>query len=696
MNLFFKELEPSAEIVYILSEMLGGTRKAFVERWISLESCWGPERICVLEKALRDKTCSHNDAKLFFSIAGCDLFNDEEKSYFHLIGDNPAVERSLLVNDQHPSCFLGALQKLAVERIRAEFVRCFEPSVTELDIERCLPKPNRIGDYYSQEVLADKQHIIQLCQSFHQLIRRKKEEGDQLLDWLLWIRDVVVPSLKSYEAHQGLSVQQITKFFEDVGEYPLKLCRFVTTSCRPHQWDNMFAIFAIKNLLDQLDEKCREDQGYTKSSEIIQELIQWWPSSGAPASFLHIFYQKIQQEMTGDPLQLMKLVQEVTNKLTALELHSLPNITSSCNNFSSASLIYWPSVLRWAQLVVDWTPDFALRLTSVLDVQLGQQRTDHFLRLVLRRYPELKNKSGDKTDLIHLENIMKNLIRYPWIKDQWITLIDDTLHKNETEVEDSIWKSLADSDTIEEEMRKKSQADLGVEDILAIMSKDSESSKVIGDSSEMAQRITRIRQAYKANAKTIGEWTQEIKDQSGKTLEVDDFLAVACQVVHDEKGYVPRDVQLIAIAVFASSDDRQAGWMPRRMGEISTGEGKTLISALVAIYHVLRHWNEDRHVNIITSSSVLAEANIAEIGWLFQAFGVSVSNNCDQQCSNNEDVRRNRYNNDVIYGDLSSFMRDILLTRFFEDKDVTRNRNPGAIIVDEVDSLTLDKGINLY
>jgi replicative superfamily II helicase len=49
------------------------------------------------------------------------------------------------------------------------------------------------------------------------------------------------------------------------------------------------------------------------------------------------------------------------------------------------------------------------------------------------------------------------------------------------------------------------------------------------------------------------------------------------------------------------------------MGQISTGQGKTLISALVAIYHVLRHWNADRHVNIITSSPVLAEANIAEI-----------------------------------------------------------------------------------
>ena len=43
----------------------------------------------------------------------------------------------------------------------------------------------------------------------------------------------------------------------------------------------------------------------------------------------------------------------------------------------------------------------------------------------------------------------------------------------------------------------------------------------------------------------------------------------------------------------------------------------------------------------------------------------------------------------MICDDLGSFMRDILLTRFFEDKDVTRNRYPGTIIVDEVDSLTL-------
>jgi CRISPR/Cas system-associated endonuclease/helicase Cas3 len=93
--------------------------------------------------------------------------------------------------------------------------------------------------------------------------------------------------------------------------------------------------------------------------------------------------------------------------------------------------------------------------------------------------------------------------------------------------------------------------------------------------------------------------TPKKEDSSDKALEsrleVDDFLPVACRVIHDKKGYVPRDVQLTAVVAFVSSDNQQqqAGRMPRRMGQISTGEGKTLISALVAIYHALRHWNAD-------------------------------------------------------------------------------------------------------
>ncbi|XP_046647765.1 uncharacterized protein LOC124337788 [Daphnia pulicaria] len=690
--LLFPELKPSPYELCILSNMLvSGPRKAVIERWISLESCWEPERIRVLVKSLQDKNLSLNDAQLLFSIAGYDIFNDEEKSYIKLIDDNAAVESFLLVDDQHPSYFLGVLQKLAIERIRAEFVRCFEPSITVQDMDRYLPKPSKDGALYRQgALLADKQHITQLCRSFNRLIRTKNEQGDELRDWLHWIRDVVVPSLKSYKIEQGLSVQQITKFFKDVEEFPLDLCRSVTTRSRPHQWIDMLAIFAIKELFDQLIEKCREDRIKMKSSDIVQQLVQWWTSSGAPTSFLHIFHHKIRKEMAGDPHQLMTLVQELTKKLTALKLHSLLHEDVILGRFSTASLNDWPSVIRYVQLAVDWTPDLALRLKSVFDDQFGQERTDQFLRLVVHRHPELNEKSDD--DKTQLRNILNTLLRYPWMKDRWIDLIDKSLQQNSVIVEQSIWNSLSDSEMIKTEMSKSSRVDLSVDDILTIMSQDPESSKVIGNSSEMAQRITLIRQ--EAKNVNVRQWPEQIK-KSDKTLKVDEFLAVACRVVYDKKGYVPRDVQLIAVVAFVSSDDPQAGRMPRRMGQISTGEGKTLISALVAIYHVLRHWEEDRHVNIITSSPVLAEANIAEIGWLFQAFGVSVSNNCDQKCSNDDDIRRERYNNDVIYGDLGSFMRDILLTRFFEDKDVTRNRNPGAIIVDEVDSLTLDKGENV-
>jgi hypothetical protein len=52
--------------------MLSGSRKAFVERCVALESCWEPGRIRLLEEALRDKNGSLNDAQLFFSITDYD------------------------------------------------------------------------------------------------------------------------------------------------------------------------------------------------------------------------------------------------------------------------------------------------------------------------------------------------------------------------------------------------------------------------------------------------------------------------------------------------------------------------------------------------------------------------------------------------------------------------------------------------
>ncbi|EFX80511.1 hypothetical protein DAPPUDRAFT_51340, partial [Daphnia pulex] len=132
------------------------------------------------------------------------------------------------------------------------------------------------------------------------------------------------------------------------------------------------------------------------------------------------------------------------------------------------------------------------------------------------------------------------------------------------------------------------------------------------------------------------------------------------------------------------------------MAQISTGEGKTLITAVFVVYHVLDNWsNGRRFVDIITSSSVLAEANVTEMKWFFDLFGIVVANNCDAECSEDENKRRLRYNSDVIYGDLSSFQRDILLSNFFSERKITNGRIASAVVVDEVDSMLLDKGENI-
>jgi len=126
------------------------------------------------------------------------------------------------------------------------------------------------------------------------------------------------------------------------------------------------------------------------------------------------------------------------------------------------------------------------------------------------------------------------------------------------------------------------------------------------------------------------------------------------------------------------------------MAQISTGEGKTLITAILAIRFAL----EGSFVDVVTSSPVLAEANVEDVQEIFSFFELDVGNNCDLLCNQCEIERRKRYRCDVIYGDLSSFQRDILLSQFF-GKDITKNRVPNAIIIDEVDSMLLDKGENI-
>ena len=217
--------------------------------------------------------------------------------------------------------------------------------------------------------------------------------------------------------------------------------------------------------------------------------------------------------------------------------------------------------------------------------------------------------------------------------------------------------------------------------------------------SELEQRLKAIDLLFNStipsNSKTINEWNEgdvlswahEFKKNGENHFrskdKVNEFMAVIMRAVElsKQKGFLPRDTQRIALLCFIESFQTGKG----RLADISTGEGKSIITIMLAIARVLR----GEKVDIITSSKVLAERDAAASEKLFGILGIKVSNNCDVICENNEVERKNRYQNcDVIYGETGYFQRDLLLTKFF-GKDI-RQQQGNSLIVDEVDSMFID------
>ncbi|XP_026480496.1 uncharacterized protein LOC113386951 [Ctenocephalides felis] len=123
------------------------------------------------------------------------------------------------------------------------------------------------------------------------------------------------------------------------------------------------------------------------------------------------------------------------------------------------------------------------------------------------------------------------------------------------------------------------------------------------------------------------------------------------------------------------------------LAQISTGEGKSLIIVAFAIIKAMRR--ETLHV--VTSSTVLAQRDATINNDIYSAFGINVGDNCDQVI----DKRKQSYSrNKVIYGELSYFQRDYLLDTFF-DENILGGNSFHNVMIDEVDSLLVDKGNNM-
>ncbi len=134
------------------------------------------------------------------------------------------------------------------------------------------------------------------------------------------------------------------------------------------------------------------------------------------------------------------------------------------------------------------------------------------------------------------------------------------------------------------------------------------------------------------------------------------------------------DVQLIGGIVLHSG----------KIAEMTTGEGKTLVSTLPAYLNALA----GEGVHIVTVNDYLARRDQEWNGTIFEWLGLKVD--CIDKYQPNSDDRRNAYLADITYGTNNEFGFDFLRDNMVHSPEEMVQRKHHFAMVDETDSVLID------
>ena len=153
------------------------------------------------------------------------------------------------------------------------------------------------------------------------------------------------------------------------------------------------------------------------------------------------------------------------------------------------------------------------------------------------------------------------------------------------------------------------------------------------------------------------------------------------------KGYWPLNTQLVSYCLLVGRTKEGEGHLTNEKGrllEILTGEGKSCVIAMVAATYALL----GRTVDIVTSSPVLSQRDAKEWKDFYSVLKLGASCNVDDITEEGNHC----YKCHITYGTVETFARDILKTEFLLE-DVRKGRKCDIVIVDEVDSMLIDQGV---
>ncbi|WP_186759115.1 accessory Sec system translocase SecA2 [Arthrobacter alpinus] len=162
--------------------------------------------------------------------------------------------------------------------------------------------------------------------------------------------------------------------------------------------------------------------------------------------------------------------------------------------------------------------------------------------------------------------------------------------------------------------------------------------------------------------------------------ELVEYLFAASLAASNTLAMTPFGTQLLATA----------NMLRGTVVEMDTGEGKTLVGAMVAAAHVLA----GRRAHVLTVNDYLAKRDAAWMGPFFAQLGVSVAavTASGERVAESEN-RQDAYRADVVYVSVNELGFDVLRDRTITAPGQAVLQPFDACIVDEIDSVLVDEAV---
>ena len=176
---------------------------------------------------------------------------------------------------------------------------------------------------------------------------------------------------------------------------------------------------------------------------------------------------------------------------------------------------------------------------------------------------------------------------------------------------------------------------------------------------------------------TFQNWILENNQNINKNIFRGNIFAFFNLINKKITGFDIRPIQLISLLFLTNNKQRLGGIFL----QINTGEGKSLIIQFLAAYLALL----GNKIDIISSSSVLADRDAEDKNIINFYSNLNLTTGC---------ASKDEYDKNIVYGDTQNFEAAILREEF-KGKKIRKNRPFDCVIIDEVDSISLDNIITM-